>query len=162
MLAIARADGWSVIAVAGASFVLSVYHGSYGLATAAGLVVLTGTGELHGRRLLVEKNLRGFRWLIGAQLLLLGIISLYAWYRWHHFDAVALWAQMPAFVQTLVTDRLVEAGLDPTIDLWIVLDLANQLTCLVLGFVTLLYQGGLSLWYGKQRSLLRHTLLASS
>ena len=159
VLAISRADGWSVVAVAGLSALLSLGQGSYAMAAAALLVALAGAIELHGRRLLLQRRLQGLGRLIGAQVFLLIIIWFYAWHRWQHFDTDALWAELPGFLQAHVTNSLLDAGLDPELHRQLLLKLTNQLTCVVLALVSLIYQGGLAFWYGRQRAPIRQALL---
>ncbi len=161
VLAVARADGWGIMAVAGASVIVAVFQGAFGLAGFALIATLTGAAELLGRRQLLQRRVAGLRWLIGAQATLLALIWFYAWHRWHHFDATALWAQLPAFAQAEVTEKLSAAGLDPVADRLLLLELTNQLTCVTLAFVSLLYQGGLIFWYGLQRARICQALLAS-
>jgi len=161
VLAISRVDGWSVVGVAGLSALLSFWQGRSAMAAAALLVALAGAVELHGRRLLLLRQPQGLGRLIGAQVFLLIIIWLYAWHRWQHFDADALWAELPGFLQAHVTNSLLDAGLDPEFHRQILLKLANQLTCAVLALVSLAYQGGLAFWYGRQRARIRQALLAS-
>ena len=161
VLAISRVDGWSVVGVAGLSVLFSLWQGSYAMAAAALMVALTGAIELHGRRLLLQRQPQGLGRLIGAQIFLLIIIWLYAWYRWQHFDTDALWAELPGVLQAHVTNSLLDAGLDPEFHRQILLKVTNQLTCAVLALVSLVYQGGLAFWYARQRARIRQALLAS-
>ncbi len=125
------------------------------------VVALAGGIELHGHRLLLRQQPQGLSLMVGAQVSLLFIIWLYAWYRWHFLDATALWAELPGFMQAHVTNSLLDAGLDPEFHRQLLLKLTNQLTCVVLALVSLVYQGGLACWYGRQRSCIRQALLAS-
>ena len=161
VLAISRVDGWSVIGVAGLSALLSVWQGSHALAAAGLVVALAGALELHGRHLLLQRQPQGIGRLIGAQIFLLLIIWIYAWYRWQYFEAAALWAELPGFMQAHVTNSLLAAGLDPEFHRQLLLKLTNQLTCIVLALVSLVYQGGLAFWYGRQSSCIRQALLVS-
>ena len=145
--------------MAGLSVLLSLWQGRYAMAAAALVVALVGAIELHGRRLLLQRQPQGLGRLIGAQVFLLVIIWLYAWYRWQHFDTDALWAELPGFLQAHVTNSLLGAGLDPEFHRQILLKLTNQLTCAMLALVSLVYQGGLALWYGRQRACIRQALL---
>ena len=161
VLAISRVDGWSVVGVAGLSALFSLWQGSYAMAAAALTVALAGAIELHGRRLLLQRQPQGIGRLIGAQVFLLVIIWIYAWFRWQHFEAAAMWEELPGFMQAHVTNSLLAAGLDPEFHRQLLLTVTNQLTCAVLALVSLVYQGGLAFWYGRQRARIRQALLES-
>ena len=161
VLTIARVDGWSIVIIAGLSGLVTLIQGNWLVTLAAGLVVLTGAGELHGRRLLQRGSDSGLSWMIGAQLLLLLVIWIYAWCRWRYFDPAALWAELPGFVRTEVDRQLLTAGLDPALNRPFLLQLTNTLTCLVLSLVSVIYQGGMAIYYSAQRPHVRQALLAS-
>ncbi len=147
MLAIAHVDGWSIVIVAALGGLASLPQPSWLFTGTAILVVLTGFGELHGRRILQRGDRRGLRWLIGAQLALLAVIWAYAWCRWRFFDAAAMWVELPAFAQAQIDRQLNAAGLIPELDrLWL-LQMTNALVCIILAFLTLLYQGGMAAYY---------------
>jgi hypothetical protein len=158
VLAIARVDGWSIVVVAGLSGLVSLVQGGWFGAATGFLITLAGMGELHGRRLLLRREARGANWLIGGQLFLLAVIWTYAWYRWRYFDPAALWAELPALAQAEIDRQLYAAGLDPTLDRPLLLQMMNLLACVILAFVTLLYQGGLALYYARQRERIRQAL----
>jgi hypothetical protein len=158
VLAIARGDGWSIVIVAALGSLVSLVQGGWFGALSGLLVVLCGLGELHGRRLLLRHEIRGVNWLVGAQLFLLAVIWIYAWYRWRYFDPAAIWAEMPAFVRTELDRQMLVAGLEPEFDRPPLLRMMNVLVCAILMFVTLLYQGGLALYYARQRERVRQAL----
>jgi len=149
VLAIARADGWSMLAVSGISLLTLLWQRAFGIAAAAALVALSAVAELHGRRLLLRGAASGRGWLMGAQAVVLVTVWAYAWYRWHHFDFNGLWSQLPGFYQEMITAQLAAQGLDPAADRVTLLFLVNQLVALALALVTLLYQGGLILYYQR-------------
>lgn len=161
VLAISRGDGWSIVIVASLGGLVSLVQGGWFGAAAGLLVALGGAGELHGRRLLLRGKIAGTGWLIGAQLFLLVVICLYAWCRWRYFDPVALWAELPNLARAELTRQMVAAGLDPEFDRPLLLQLMNLLVCAILACVTLLYQGGLALYYAWQRERIRQALSAA-
>ncbi len=161
VLAVARGDGWSVIVVAALGGALSLVQGGWGVASAAAMVIVGGVGELHGRRQLLRGEPRGLRWLIAAQAWLLVVVCTYAWWRWRYFDAAAFWTQLPAVAQGEITRQLVTAGFDPEWDRPIFLQTMNALVCFILATLTMLYQGGLALYYAWQGPRVRQALLAS-
>lgn len=161
VLALSRIDGWGIVIVAGLSGTVTLVQG-HGLVTiAALLVVMAGAGELLGRRRLLRRDPRGLDWMIGAQLFLLIVIWGYAWYRWRYFDPAALWAELPGFARAKLDRDLLAAGLDPELDRALLLDLMNTLTCFVLALVSLVYQGGLAVYFATRRAPVRQALLAS-
>lgn len=161
VLAIARVDGWSIVIVAALGGLLSLVQGGWLATAAAALVVLAGTGELHGRCLLLRQELKGLSWLVGAQVFLLVVIWVYAWCRWRYFDPAAMWAELPALAQTEVNRQMLVAGLEPELDRPLLLQMMNVMVCAILAFVTLLYQGGLALYYTRQRDRIRQALRQS-
>lgn len=151
VLAIARVDGWSIVIVAALGGLYSLVTGGWLAAGTAALVVLAGWGELHGRRILQNGEVHGLRWLIGAQLALLAVIWAYAWCRWWFFDPAAMWAELPGLAQAEIDRQLLAAGLIPELDRPLLLTMMNALVCVLLAAITLLYQGGLALYYTLKR-----------
>jgi hypothetical protein len=162
VLAIARVDGWSIVIVAALSGLVTLLQGGWFGAATALLIVLAGAGELRGRHLLLRREMSGVNWLVGAQLFLLVVIWIYAWYRWRYFDPAAIWSELPAFVRTELDRQMLVAGLDPALDRPPLLRMMNVLVCAILAFVTLIYQGGLALYYLRQRDRIRQALSAGN
>jgi hypothetical protein len=161
LLAIARVDGWSIVIVAALGGLLALGQQRWIECGAALLVGLAGNSELRGRRMLASRDARGLARLIRAQLFLLGIIWIYAWWRWAYFDATAFWTALPELAKSEVDRQLLMAGLEPALDRPLLLEMMNLLTCAVLAAVTLVYQGGLAFYYARQRARVRQALLAS-
>lgn len=124
------------------------------IAAAAGLI------ELHGRRRLLAGDVRGLRWLVGAQLWLLGLVLAYAAWRWVHVTGEQAWQALPGFMQRHVNREFELAGLDPAAHRGALMLLTNRLTSLALSLVALAYQGSLAVWYLRQRPAL-HAALSS-
>lgn len=160
VLSLARGDGWSIVSVAGLGGLYSLTQGAWLEAATALLVVAAGAGELHGRRRLLAGERRGLSWLIAAQLSLLGLIWLYAWWRWTHFDAAVFWERLPAPARAEIDRQLLAGGLEPELDRPLLLALMNGMACALLAFLTLLYQGGMALYYALQRRYVAEALLA--
>jgi hypothetical protein len=149
LLAVARFDGWSIIVAAGLGLLLALAQGARGFAGVSLLALFAGVAELQGRRLLLRGDPAGRGWLVGVQAVLLALVWAYAWYRWQHFDAMGFWHQLPAPIQSQLSLQMALAGLDPEFDRVVLLELTNRLTCATLAFVTLLYQGGMILYYRR-------------
>jgi hypothetical protein len=158
VLAIARADGWSIVVVASLGGLYSLTQPSWLFTGTSVLVVLSGLAELHGRRLLLRNESRGVAWLIRAQLALLAVIWIYAWFRWRLFDPQAMWAELPALAQAEIDRQLNAAGLIPELDRPLLLRMMNALVCLLLAFLTLLYQGGMAAYYTLKRRAVTEAL----
>jgi hypothetical protein len=147
VLLISAIDGWSVVALSALGTLLALAVGEYIVALAGLLIMAAGLLELHGRRRLQLREASGMRLLVWAQLFLLGAIWTYAWYRWRFFDADALWRSLPELAQVRLDTQLAIAGLDPAADRAAVLEMMNFHICVLLAFLTLLFQGGLVLYY---------------
>jgi hypothetical protein len=158
VLAIARADGWSVVVVATLGGLYAATLGNGADVAAAGLVAAAGAAELHGRNRLIRGHANGTNWLIGAQSALLAAIWTYAGWRWRFFDPDDLWAQLPAFAQAEFDRQIRAAGLIPELDRSSLLEWMNTLTCLLLAVLSLLYQGGLAAYYLAQRRSIAEAL----
>ncbi len=161
LLAIAQVDGWSIVIVAGAGTLLSLWQTSWLAAAAGALAGLAGLGELRGRRDLLQGRPRGLRWLAGSQLFLLAVIWSYAWCRWRFFDPQTLWQELPALARAEIDRQLTAAGLIPELDRPLLLQMMNSLVCLMLAIVSLVYQGGLALYYATRRRTVAEALLAT-
>lgn len=161
VLAVARVDGWSVILLASVTAAWTLGERSWELGLTAALVLLAGAVELRGRGRLLRRDPRGIGWLVGAQLGLIGIIWAYAWWRWRFFDPADFWTQLPGFFRTELDRQMIEAGLEPGLDRPLVLEMMNTLACLLLAVLTLLYQGGLAVYYATRRRAVTEALLAS-
>jgi hypothetical protein len=92
---------------------------------------------------------RSLRWLVASQLSLLGLVWLYAAWRYTHYDPQLI----SALVEPFVRERLEEAFLTMD-DLAPALEFAHRLTYLLLATLSLAYQGGLAWYYARQQSVL--------
>ena len=146
---VARLDGTTVLVVAAvfvvAALLLRDWAGAL-LALAAGG---TGAAERHGSTLLHARAPHGLRWLVASQLSLLGLVWLYATWRYTHDDPQLT----TALVEPLLRAQLEAAGLTMD-DLAPLLRLAHRLTAILLCGAALLYQGGLAWYYARQQPTL--------
>lgn len=151
VIVIARADSTAVIFCSGASLVLSAMQANWVFALFSVLAIVAGVMERHGARLLDDGNATGLPWLPGAQGVLFTVVIGYVAWRWKHFDPGQYWAEIPAAAQEKILEQMRAAGLDPDVERDPLLRVMNGLMCFTLGVVTLLYQGGLALWYRLQQ-----------
>jgi hypothetical protein len=148
---VARADSTAVLFCSGASLVLALANSNWVFAIFSVLAIVAGLMERHGAKLLDDGYSAGIGWLPGAQGVLFTVILGYVAWRWKHFDPAAYWAEIPAVAQEKIIAQMRESRLDPDVDREPLLRVMNGLMCFTLGFVTLLYQGGLALWYRLQQ-----------
>ncbi|MCX6952096.1 MAG: hypothetical protein NTV51_08005 [Verrucomicrobia bacterium] len=144
VLRVARFDGWSVVGVAGVFALLAGAMGDYVGAAIGLLVAGAGAIELHGVTLLRHGEPTGMRWLVGSQFFLMASILGYCALRLAHPEYAALKAAM--------TDEI-KAQLDVlgmSVDEF--LRQFYRLVYLAVAFVTVLYQGGMALWYLGKRT----------
>lgn len=143
VLRLARFDGLGVLVVSGLFAVLSALVGDRTGAFIGLLIAGAGAIELHGGGLLVHGDIRGMRWLVGSQLLLMVTLLGYCAFRLYNVDLELL--------RSAVTDdmkkQLKELGW--TIDDFVLL--AYNLTWKCLAAVTIVYQGGMALYYLRRR-----------
>ncbi|MBL9214645.1 MAG: hypothetical protein JNG83_04130 [Opitutaceae bacterium] len=152
-LQVARIDGWGVAGFSALCGLAALVQAQW---TALGWCALAGGCgllELHGRRRLRQSRPVGTVWLVNSQCLLLAVIWAYLWSRWQHFDPDAFWAQMPELARVKLNNDMRAAGLDPDYDRPALLLLMNQLVCVVAAAVSLLYQGGLGIYYAVKARL---------
>ncbi|MBK8858124.1 MAG: hypothetical protein IPN11_10770 [Opitutaceae bacterium] len=153
LLRLARLDGTVVLAIAGA-FALASALGGNRLEVLVG-VLIAGAGalELHGAGLLRAGEVRGISWLVASQLYLLVAVLAYVGLRLISFD--------PALINLIMTEtlrqRYIDAGLTHAqIDQ--VVQLSYYLTYAIVGVLTVVYQGGLAIYYYRRRDAVEQAL----
>lgn len=136
---VANLDGMSVMAVAGFITLAAASVGGYRGAGIGLLVAAAGAFELHGVGLLRAGRAHGMKWILASQPYLLTVMLGYCALRLSTYD--------PALLQTVISDeqRLVieQAGYGEEEFLRNVHDLSYYL----LAIGTLLYQGGMTIYY---------------
>jgi hypothetical protein len=107
------------------------------------LVAGTGAMTLHGASLLAHGRTRGLNWLVGSQLFCMAFILALCGWQLTHVDLSPLRAAMDAKMQESVK----ETGLSNDEFLLI----SYRLTYAFIALVTVLYQGGMALYYLRRR-----------
>lgn len=153
VLLIARFDGMSVLAVAGGLGLLSAAFGDYFSATVGALVAGAGAAELHGTRLLARRDQRGMDWLVRSQLALLIAILGYCAFRLLRPEL----APLRALISADMREQLEVLGL--SVDHF--LGLLYRLVYGCVALTTLLYQGGLAIYYSRRRRIVAQALAES-
>jgi len=140
----ARFNGISELVVAGVFGLICAASKDVPGAAIGVLVAGAGALELHGVGLLRFGDKRGVSWLIGSQLYLLVIVLAYVGYRSQHLDLESVRMVMSAEQR----ETIAAAGVDENEFLRIIANLSNA----IFGVITLLYQGGMALYYHRRRA----------
>jgi hypothetical protein len=161
---LARVDGWSVAIFAGLCTVGSLaFLDPVGISVGL-LVTLGGALEVHGYRMLRRNDAGGMRWLARSQLVVLGTIWAYGLERLLSFDAGYLQTEVIPDARAMLTahginldDYLAQVGEDaadivPLVRLFFVVLYGSVL------LVTLIYQGGLYLYYRGRTAAVQEAL----
>lgn len=155
VLAISRLNGWSVTLVAVFGVLLTLLLGDL-LGTLIGLLAVTaGWMEIRGHGKLRRQDAEGMKWLVRSQLLLLSVILAYCASRLGSFDADSVMGNLTPDMETILQDAGVGLG-----DILPLVRLAFFVLYGTVAFVTVLYQGGLALYYRSKTKLVTEALTA--
>ena len=155
VLLVSAIDGWSVTVIASLGVLLTLIIGDW-LGTGIGLLVLAAGGlELRGRRQIMRRDSDGLKQLVRAQLFLLAVILVYCTGRLGSFDADTAMANLTPDMEAL----LKEAGLERA-DILPLVRIAFITTYGLVAFLSLLFQGGLILYYRSKTRLVTEALTA--
>jgi hypothetical protein len=156
VLRIARFDGLSVLVLAGFFALISAASGDVSGAAFGLLIAAAGAIELHGMALLRTIDRRGMTWLVSSQLYLMTVVLGYVGYRMANSDSDPLVKLVKSAVATDGVE-LQQAGLDPA---KVVADFPAQLRLLYLAVagLTILYQGGMAIYYIRRRKAVEAAL----
>ena len=158
VLRLARMNGWSVALFAGLCSLVSLAFGDLVGFAVGVLVSFGGALEVRGYRKLKRRDPDGMTLLVRSQLVVLGAIWAYALPRLLSFDAGYLQCE----VLPNARQMLAAAGMDldallaqAGIDAGQVVPLVHLFFVVLYGTVmltTLIYQGGMALYYRHQRA----------
>ncbi len=150
VLRIARLDGMSVAFIAGLFALISALAGD-GLGAIVGLLVAgAGAIELHGATLLAHHEARGMKWLVNSQLVLLVTVLGYCALHLIHSPL----PELPSEVDTLIQQDADQLGMTKQG----FLQLFNRTVYGGVAGATLLYQGGMALYYWRRREAVARAL----
>ena len=155
VLKVSRLNGWSVAIFAGLCSLVTLATGDPVGVSVGLLVTLGGALEVRGHRMLQRGNAAGMTWLVRSQLVVLGTIWVYAATRLLSFDA--------ELVRELVTPELRTSLNELGLTMEDILPLVRRAFYLLYGSVmavTLIYQGGLALYYRRRTALVAQALAA--
>jgi len=157
---LSKFNGWSVACIAGGFAVLSLFSLSLSGIIVGAAVCGAGVMEIKGHQRL-ESQESGARGLMaGSQVVLVGCVVLYCWWRLWSFDPADPLAILGGFKNQL-TD-LAELALIPIGQLEAQVIQVYTLTYQLVAGLTLLLQGGLGLYYWVQVGRVEASLRASA
>jgi len=167
VMSVAKAEGYSILIVAGLSAFLAAAAGGAFTAVLACLAAGTGAMEIHGAQQLARGDERAINWLVRAQLSLLLIILVYVFWRITHFDAALVREQIPEFrrqMAELSQKWNSENPYDQLTDSQLVLVARAVFTVIycVVGVVTCVYQPLMARYYHKRRAAIAQALAAGA
>lgn len=147
VLNIARIDGLSVVCVAFLGTLVAVIAGDpLGGVIGTG-VVTAGVIELAGAKALKDGRMGGINALVSSQLMLLLLIWTYVGFR--------LWLGTDTMTARLLSPERLRQLAELGIDTGLLVDLFQRMLPITYGIIvvaTLAYQGGLALFYHRQRA----------
>jgi hypothetical protein len=144
LIRVARFDGISVLGVAGAFALVSAASRDVSGAVIGLLVAAAGAIELHGVGLLRVGRGVGMRWLVSSQLYLMTTMLTYVALRLGRPDI----ASIRPIVTVELAGQIQQAGM--TVDQFLLEFL--RLVYLGVAAATLLYQGGMTIYYLRRRT----------
>lgn len=155
VLWISALDGWSISLFAGLCTLISLLWFEWAGVIVGALVTTAGAIELRGRRKLLRGDAHGLPLLVRAQVMILAVIWLYAFENLLAFDESTIMASVTpemrnAFSQAGVSVEDFRPMLKPVY-------YSLYLTVIA---VTLLFQGGLALYYHSRRTKITAALAA--
>lgn len=156
VLLISRLDGWSLLGFAIVGIGLTLLLGDWSSTAIGFLVGLAGWMEIHGHNRLQRRDPSGMRWLVRAQLFLLSVILVYCTTRLASFDEATMLDSLTPDVEAL----LKESGIERQ-DIAPMVHLTFVITYGVVAVVTLIYQGGLALYYRHRTPAVTEALAPS-
>ncbi len=119
-------------------------------AIACALAFGAGACEWHGASLLATGRGPGIPWMKYGELLLLAIVTTYSLWMLRTFDADHYRAQLPEFYRDWLETDLLQRGLREQ-DLPAYYRTLGVLSSLLVILVSVVYQGGLALYYHSKR-----------
>ena len=150
-------DGWSLIVIAALGLLVTLLLGDLSGIAIALLVLLAGLIELRGRKQLQRRNAEGMKLLVRSQVFLLTVILVYCASRLGSYDAESMLSNLTPDMRAMLT----EAGLQVS-DIVPLVHTAFLVLYITVALVTLIYQGGLALYYRSRTKPVAEALAARS
>ncbi len=159
-----RLNGWSAVLFASLGALVSLGLLDPISVSICLLIGLGGALEVHGQRMLVRRDAGGMRWLVRAQLVVLAVVWFYAATHLVSFDAVYLRDEVIPNAREMLSafgmnlDQIFEQA---DLDTNAVVAFVRLLFVAIYGslmLVTLIYQGGLALYYRRRTAAVEAAL----
>ena len=142
-----KMDGSSILLISGAFALLQAVAGDIPGAIVGLLVAGAGAMELHGVGLLEEGEARGMDWLIASQVFLLVSLLGYCGIQLSHIEIPPVPDAMAPMIDASA------ARLDMSREEY--LRFIERLGLQIVAAVSLLYQGGMTIYYARRRQIVR-------
>ena len=155
VLLISAIDGWSIAIFAGLCTLGSLLFGEWIGVSIGAVITAAGIIELRGRTRLLNGDPTGLSWLVRAQILILAIVWLYSFRNLLAYDEAAMMASITLEMRDLMS----QAGVAMS-DLQALMKPVYYGLYLIVMGVTLLFQGGLALYYFSRRDKVTQALSA--
>jgi hypothetical protein len=155
VLLVARLDGWSILIVAGLGSLLALGLGDLVGMLVGLLVAGAGAMELRGHGMLRRREAAGMRWLVRSQLFLLSVLLAYCASRLGSFDRESVLGNLsPDMAAALQESGVEQADILPLVQTMFYVLYGS------IALVTLLYQGGMALYYRSRTARITAFLAA--
>jgi hypothetical protein len=163
VLKLARMEAWTAMAIgAGGAALFLLVFGDWFSVVVGSLIAGCAGVELRGLALLRQGEARGMRLLVRSQLLLIGTILAYAAIAWFKNSADSFNAQLekgPLELRQGFASTANLIGATPEGLVALVVKMIH-LVLLILVLATLVYQGGMALYYHRRRAIVQEALAA--
>lgn len=155
VLRISKLNGLSIAVVAGVCALGSLLFGDWMGAAVGAIVTVGGLMELSGRRQLLHGDADGMLRLVRSQMLVLGVIVVYAVSRLASFDLDSALGNLTPDMRNDLTQSGVDlAAITPMVRLMFYAMYGS------VAVVTLIYQGGMALYYRRRTDVVKQALAA--
>jgi hypothetical protein len=155
VLKISRTNGWCVFVVAVLGILIALAMGDLSSVAIGALVALAGGMEVRGHKKLQRRDPDGMKLLVRSQLFLLTVILVYCASRLGSFDADTVMGNVTPDMEAI----LQESGIQRS-DILPLVRLAFFTLYISLAATSLIYQGGLALYYRSKTRLVTEALQA--
>ncbi len=155
VLLVSAIDGWSVVVIAVLGTLLTLLLGDLAGVGVGLLVLAAGIMELRARRRLKRRDVAGMKQLVRAQLLLLAVVLVYCASRLGSYDQESMLANLTPDMKAMLKESGVEVS-----EILPLVQMFFFATYGIVALLTLLFQGGLILYYRGKTPLVTEALAA--
>jgi hypothetical protein len=156
VLKISRLNGWSVIIFAGLGILIALALGDLVGAFIGLLVGVAGWMEVRGHNKLKRRDPDGMVWLVRSQMFLLSVILVYCASRLGSFDNDTMLSGLTPEMEAMLKESGIERA-----DLIPLVRMTFFATYFGVAALTILYQGGMAIYYKRKTKLVTEALKAA-